>query len=364
MSGGKRVAEILVHTLNGDTVVMSSKVDAYKKVMTLAAPLREMDPSLLSRLCPDYVFDVDLVRGACLRQKERMLDTSDPCFSLMRMRAVMDLPVWTVKEKFAVWFKGNHNAGDWTHSLLDFKAPESSGWTRDSDYRGRMNLLLAVEQWNDFQRILKGEAFASCMSPLRALWESGERYMERYHNTFIQYHLETLIRDYFHELCTTKGRICESTIPHQPLGGQKESVELLSGMVEELVKAVRDDTWERAPHERFYQPSSTYSNIENKPGYSKPKGDESELVLEVKPPSCHKEGLCVWHLAGALRLTNHLGMSYTCAINVVHKALSTIPLSTARMLVKDKDFMGVCPSSDLQAKVVAAVEENRTLFRK
>jgi hypothetical protein len=160
-----------------------------------------------------------------------------------------------------------------------------------------MNLLLAVEQWNDFQRIFKGEAFANSMYPLRALWESGDRYMERYHNTFIQYHLETLIRDYFHELCVTKGRICETTIPNLPLGSQRESVALLRGMVDRFVKAVVDDTWERAPHEIFYQPSSTFSNIEGKPAHTRPaRGPVGGLApaLEVdnlpgKVPSCHKK---------------------------------------------------------------------------
>jgi hypothetical protein len=127
LSGGKRVAEILVHTLNGDTVVMSSKVDAYKKVMTLAASLGEMDPSLLSRLCPDYVFDVNVIRGACLRQKERILDTSDPCFGLIKMRAVMDLPVWTVKEKFAVWFKVNLTLGIGRTACLISKPRRAQG---------------------------------------------------------------------------------------------------------------------------------------------------------------------------------------------------------------------------------------------
>ncbi len=72
------MAEVYQQTLSLYTVRMSSKIDAYKKVVILAAPLREMTPTLIARLCPDYVFEVDLVREECLRLKDRVLYDSDP----------------------------------------------------------------------------------------------------------------------------------------------------------------------------------------------------------------------------------------------------------------------------------------------
>ena len=372
----RKMAEVYQQTLSLDTVRMSSKIDAYKKVMILAAPLREMTPTLIARLCPDYVFEVDLVREECLRLKDRVLTDSDPCFGLTRMRGVMDLAVWQDKEKFSVWFKGNHRLGDWTHSLWDFRGTESSGWGPDGDYQGRMNLLRAVEAWGDFQRVFKGEAFYKCTAPFRDLWESAHKYMENYHNVYIQFQIENMIRDYFHELCFTRGTDCVS-IPGQRLGGQMESVSLLQKMVADLVVVAKSGQWEQAPHEKFYRATSTYSNIANKPGMSTPKRslsvattptaareEKGDRAWVEKPPPCHRHGLCLWHLAGGLGLKNRANTVYSCDEQETHMELSKVPIGTVRKLLTDTQFMGVCRSAELKKRVVKAVDEQKALFRK
>ncbi len=110
-------------------------------------------------------------------------------------------------------------------SLWDFK-DRDQGWTYDTDWHGHQNLLQAFENFVDFQRIIKGEAYQGCATPLREIWESQTQVVNKYHAVYLQFHLETLIRAYFKEVSQTRGTKCYASY-QLPLGGQAESVALL-----------------------------------------------------------------------------------------------------------------------------------------
>ena len=173
----------------------------------VAALIREMHIGRLEYLCPDWEFGVDAVRERLKCQSERPMICGEETFSLGRMQRLELLTVWKDKEKFEGWFLGKLPSGCYSLSLWDFKSPESSGWGMDTTYLGRANLLEAVENFDAFLGILKGDAFKRCMDPIRELWTEPGALVHQYHAVFLQYHLENMLRDYYQDITLSLGKV-------------------------------------------------------------------------------------------------------------------------------------------------------------
>ena len=89
---------------------------------------------------------------------------------------------------------------------------------------------------------------------------------------------------------------------------------------------------------------------------------------DQRPPGSklngHKHGLCMWYLAGALKLTNRNKEVFICRDrSVVLAALNTVPLGVVRSLVTDKDFMS-CTNEGIKDRLRKAVEDQSDRFAK
>jgi hypothetical protein len=114
-------------------------------------------------------------------------------------------------------------------------------------------------------------------------------------------------------------------------------------------------TLELPPHHQYYD-SEQYLRIANKPGTGGVKGkgvssggagggkgESSPSVRSIKALPCHKDGLCIWHLAEKLGLKNRQGDLFTCRTPVgevpfKHAQLSTVKLSKVKLLLQDTKF--------------------------
>lgn len=363
----KKLAMTSTVDFNGNEVVLTSKEGAEKRIIQLAGPRREMTNERFDRVFPQWVCDIDQFRELCMDSKDRIMAGGDPLNSLARLRAIMDLNVWKDVDKFTKALLGITRSGDWSVSLWDFRDREQ-GWTFDTDWQGHQNLLRSFENFVDFQRIIKGEAFHGCAKPLRELWEAQEQFVNRYHAVYLQFHLETLIRSYFKEVSQTRGTKCYAG--HQlPLGGQAESVSLLQHLIAEFITDLKSGTkWETAPHTRFYGAQERFASITNKPTYPTPTGTMATRVQQpthTQPSNTkHHEGLCFWYLAGALGLSNRNAVVYKCRdASFKHRALNTVPYKTVQRLLQDPTFMNECSSKGIQDRLIAEVPKKKSLFK-
>ena len=374
----KKYAGCQVEDFNGDFRRVSGKDGAAKKMIRIAALLREMEPARLEIMCPDYTFEVSTFWSECVRHLDRHMGDADPMLSLSRMRELLDLPVCVNKKAFEAWLLGVYSPNDFMFSLHDFAPLECTGWHEDLDHKGRHNLWRAFEGWIEFQCVFKGTGFRSVIQPLRDLWLSSLQFFPRYHNSYIHWKLEALIREYFYEVATTRGRVAK-LYGSGSIVDQADCVDLLRGMLATLISAVREGSWEAAPHPIFYAPRSPYSMAINKHGTAKggERSDVSETVnegkgqgyserknLHVSKPGSHKNGLCMWYLAGMLKLQNKANEVYVCKDSSArHVALRTVSLGVVRKLINDKEFM-TCINGDLKERLRKAVEDQSDRFAK
>ena len=92
---------------------------------------------------------------------------------------------------------------------------------------------------------------------------------------------------------------------------QDDCVKFLQVLVGDLVSDARGGKWEAYPHQRFYAPGAQFSMLQLPVmiGESRHRGDNGG---SVRPNSTdtkqgdksHKHGLCMWYLAGALKMVN------------------------------------------------------------
>ena len=381
---GKKYLGCQVMDFNGDIKQVNSKEGAYKKMTIIAALIREMEPARLDILCPDYHFDYAHFWTECFRHLERTMPTTDFMWSISQMRDVLELPVCRVRETFEAWTLGVHSSVDYKCSLRDFAPYECTGWTRDVDYKGRKNLWRAFKGWLKFQFVFKGRLFWDCLDHVKAFWKSSEKPMERYHNTYIHWKLETLIRAYFYEIALTRGREAK-LYSKAPIVNQQDCVGLLSELLHNFTSAVQDGSWEPAPHPVFYAPMSQYSLIINNP-YGRCGGPDRSAVatsttapsdtggakdpgqgvkLDKAPkPAPHKHGLCVWSLAGALKLTNGKNEVFECRDkSFPHALIKTVQYGTVTKLLSDAEFM-TPGRRDFHERLRAAVAAQKSRFAK
>jgi hypothetical protein len=254
---------------------------------------------------------------------------------MVRLRAISDLTVWKDATKFTMAVLGITRTSDWAVSLWDFK-DRDQGWSFDTEWQGHQNLLRAFENFIDFQRIIKGDAFGGCATPMRELWESQSQCVSRYHAVYLQFHLEALIRSYFKEVSQTRGTQCHAS-HHLPLGGQAESVSLLRHLIAEFLADLKSGTkWEQLPHTLFYGHNERFALITNKPAYPAAAGGVASGAAVGKTPKPnspptnnnkkHHEGLYFWYLAGELGITDRAGAPYKCRDAAFkHRALKNVP---------------------------------------
>ena len=240
-----------------------------------------------------------------------------------------------------------------------------------------------------FQRVFKGEVFFRRVSLLRTLWDSSEQYLANYHNTYIHFKLELLVRAYFYESCVTRG-VSAKVYPSQRIDTQDNCVAFLEFLVNGLVDDVRGNKWERADHPRFYAPHELYSLIQNKPNVrmsGSVGGGRGSTVIGTKlqglsagvpspdpgraltghgtqpvVPACHKHGLCIWYLAGALGLRNRKNRLFACRdAGAKHALLKQVPLVDVHLLLSDKEFIR---NGELHSQLVKAIDTNKGRFAK
>jgi hypothetical protein len=282
---------------------------------------------------------------------------SDPNQSLSRMQELEDRPVVKDIRTFELAMLNKFNMSDWGPlSIHHFSDPNRPPPGRDATYSGRATLIDAAYKVASFFRVFKGEAWAVCMDPLRAMVESVENPLRFFNNDVIQFHIMEAITGY----CTdAKRQGATSRVHGLPKVTQADLVALFQRFIADMVAKFESYAYEKAPHTIMYGAESFFSRIANKPAESQGK---KATPGSVTP--CHKEGLCFWNLAGALGLTNAQGKPYVCNDSTVkHAELGDVPLAVARNLVQDADFIGVCNLRELKARVAAAVESQYAKFK-
>ena len=156
-----------------------------------------------------------------------------------------------------------------------------------------------------------------------------------------------------------------------PIVNQDDCVAFLKVLVAELVGHARGGGWEQFPHQRFYAPGSMFSMV-TLPA----RGGKTSNTVAVPPigkgggqgsgstEDTHKHGMCMWHLAGELKMLNAKQVPYECRDGArQHPALKSIKLSKVRALVKDPSFM-VCKTDWIKKALIQKVEEKQHLFAK
>ena len=370
----KKAAFTSVNDINLDERMVANKEGAATKVRTVAALIREMHIGRLEYLCPDWEFNVDAVRERLQCQSERPMICGDEMFSLGRMMRLELLTVWKDKTKFEGWFLGRLPSACYSLSLWDFKGPESSGWGMDTSYLGRANLLEALENFDAFLGILKGDAFKRCMDPIRDLWMEPGSLVHQYHAVFLQFHLEKMIRDYYQDITMSTGKAARLMAGYA-LKGQTESVALLRANVDNFVTLIRSKTLEGAPHTAFYG-DNKWVRITNKPAYPTSPGRSSgqgaggggSASGAGVRESCHREGLCIWALADMLGLQNKTGGRYVCRPvgsepPVTHTPLNRVRRSAIVKLLEDPKFLNGARDG-LKKAILTKMEAEPKLFRR
>ena len=221
--------------MNGDVRVVFSKEGGHARLRTYAALLREWAPERIRVfLGADYNSTMGRIRDGMMSESERAMVPGDAMLSLSRMDTIVRLAAWQDQEAFQHFLLLDLPMSDWQFSLKQLKSPEASMWGRDCDRQGSENLLGAIMNWFNFQRVTKDELFHRCGDPIRELFEDQSQVVSRYYNDFLQFQLERMIRGYAQELTQTEGKVARLA-GGLALGGQGESVALLQWFVKEFV---------------------------------------------------------------------------------------------------------------------------------
>ena len=350
--------------------VVSNKEGAAAKVRVIAAFYREMTDTRRLWLSPENEFDVDRVLEKFQRQRERPMADSDPLYSISRMQTLMHLEACKEPRKFQVWLLGTQPSGDFWTSLWDFKGFERTGWGMDNSLNGRSALLEALENYAEFQNTFKDPGFRSFMAPIRALFEDPGSNVNRIHNVVLQVYLDNMLRDYGNDIAFTAGT-ASASIVGLTLGGVPESLALLAAHIARFVAFIKSGTVEGMPHTAFYG-DPMFTRIRNKPWTTTtartppPVGVADRGGAQVGGAKTNKvyhvHGLCIWSLAGLMKMECKQTQSlYTCRpvpgeAAVVHTPLSKVTQATVLGLLTDTKFTGKAKehfTTELKTKVLA-----------
>lgn len=363
----KKYAGCKVQDLNGAWHDILNKEGAAKRVEQLSVLIREMLPERREILCPDLTFTTQRFWSECLRHMERKMADTDPMFSIARVKELLHLPVCQDMDIMRHHLLEGHEADNWTRSLWDF-VPGDKGWTSGLEVQGKQHLLRAFETWLDFQCAFKGPAFGKVLAPVVELFKDQGRILEPYGGEYIWAQLEWMIRDYRYEVVSTRGPESKMRGKHA-IVNQDDCVTFLSALVAELVREARSGGWERYPHTIFYAPGSQF-NLVKKPtrGGAQPGGAGAGTVTtggQVRRDGEHQFGVCMWSVAGALKMiSKRENAPYKCQdVQRTHASLKSIPIGTMRALLKDPSFM-CCRSERLKKELAEKVEENQHRFAK
>ena len=172
----------------------------------------------------------------------------------------------------------------------------------DSSYIGRAELLEALMNFAEFQRVFKGEAWRDCMAALRQLWEDQGTRVSKVHNVVLQVYLDNMLRDYSNDIAYTGGKVAANIDGALALGGQRDSVALLRAHVDKFVTFIQSGTLEGMPHAAFYG-DVMFTRILNKPwttataAVALPVGatdrGAGKVVGAKTTQTHHSEGLCI-----------------------------------------------------------------------
>jgi hypothetical protein len=366
----KKFAGCRIQDLNGDAHDLLNKEGAAKRGEQLSVLIREMLPTRREILCPDLSFSVNLFWSECLRHVERKPDTQDPLYSITGMRDLVHLPAVRDKALLQHHLLEGHSADNWVRSLWDFVEGDE-GWDKGIDVRGKRNLLRAFEAWVTFQSVFKGSQFQVVLAPVTALFRDHDRTLDEYGAEYVWTRLEIMIRAYRYEVVTTRGRVTKQHGLH-PIVNQADCVKFLQVLVSELVADARGGKWEAYPHQRFYAPGAQYSMLQlpGRGNESRHRGDNSSVTapngLDSKQTDkAHKHGLCMWYLAGALKMVNKTtNTQFKCRDeSKQHTALKNVPFATVQELLKDPEFM-TCRIGVIKKELIKKVGEKQQLFGK
>jgi len=235
------------------------------------------------------------------------------------------------------------------------------------EIKGKRNLFRAFEAWVTFQGVFKGIKFMSVLQPVSELFHDQGRILDVYGAEYVWAQLEHMIREYRYEVVTTRARTSRRMGDH--IVNQEDCVAFLLVLVEELVDKARRGEWDEFPHQRFYAPGSLFSMV-TLPA----RGGTASTTATVTPTGkgggqgmgssedSHRHGMCMWHLAGALKMLNAKQVPYQCRDrDRKHPALKSISIGKVRALVKDPSFM-VCKTEWIKKALIQKVEENQKLF--
>ena len=359
-----------VWDINMDSRMVSSKEGATTKIRVIAALYREMEEQRRVFLSPDNDCTMPRITEAYYRQSEREPIMGSPLFSISRMRFLTHLEVVTNQDKFRVWLLSTQPSGDFWTSLFDFKGLERTGWGQDNSYIGRANLLEAVQNYGEFQHVFKGSIWRNCMQGITDLWEQPGSKVTSIHNAVLQVFLDNMLRDYGNDIAYTQGKESGSMVG-MALGGQAESLALLQAHVAKFVTFIKSGQLEGMPHTAFYGDVS-YTRILNKPVWTTDNRrgpvPRDKVVAAGTARPYHKEGLCIWSLAGLLKMkSTTTGKFYQCRTPpgeaaVEHTALSKVSQKTVTKLLNDPKFCGSARPA-LQAEIKAKVTADGYRFK-
>ena len=119
--------------------------------------------------------------------------------------------------------------------------------------------------------------------------------------------------------------------------------------VARFVAFVKSGTLEGMPHTAFYG-DLMFTRILNKPPWTTTTQPmpvlQRENVVVGTDQQGHKDGLCLWALAGMLEMTSkQTGALFTCRAapgghSIAHAPLDTVTVATVTRLLDDPEFTG------------------------
>ena len=202
------------------------------------------------------------------------------------------------------------------------------------------------------------------MQGITDLWEEPGSRVTSIHNAVLQVFLDNMLRDYGNDIAYTQGKESGSMVG-MALGGQAESLALLQAHVAKFVTFIQSGKLEGMPHTAFYGDVS-YTRILNKPVWTTDIGrvpaPRDKVVALGTGRQYHQEGLCIWALAGLLKMkSTTTGKPYQCRTPkgetaFDHTVLSKVSQKTVTKLLNDSKFCGSARPAllaEIKAKVVA-----------
>jgi hypothetical protein len=140
--------------MNGDVRLVFSKEGGHARLRVYAALLREWAPeSIRGFFGADYNSSMERIRDGMMSESEREMVQGEAMISLSRMDTIVRLAAWQDPEAFQHFLLLDLPMSDWKFSLNQFRSPEASMWAKDCDRQGAENLLGAVMNWFNFQRV-------------------------------------------------------------------------------------------------------------------------------------------------------------------------------------------------------------------